>query len=50
MRKNGMFMPGMGGIFLPPKKDDEEKKWEVLLDICLKAYIIFIFLMHVKLT
>ncbi len=33
MRKSGMFMPGMqgmpgmGGMFMPPKKDDEDKKW-----------------------
>jgi len=26
MRKNSMFMPGMGGMFMPPKKDDEDKK------------------------
>ncbi len=26
MRKSGMFMPGMGGMFMPPKKDDDDKK------------------------
>lgn len=29
MRKNSMFMPGMGGMFMPPKKDDEDKKWMI---------------------